>query len=149
MKKLAAISMLFFSVKLSVAQQMHPKNKQEIIGVCGKVMEAFKIGKFSAAYDLLRSYSVIEKYKLDTLVIVTNDQMKSLGSSYGSIMSYEEVSERDVKSSLVQLIYLLKFQHSFLKFSFILYNNGSSWTITSFTYDTEVGDLFTYSEKQP
>lgn len=147
MRKLVVMAILFMSVKSSLAQRMHPQNKQEIIAVCDRFMEAFKNGKYTEAYDSLKTYCVIEDYKLDTLATTSKDQMNSISGSFGKSLSFEQISERSVKNSVSKLVYLLKFEKSFLKFRFILYNNGSGWTITSFTYNDEVDDLFDSSIK--
>jgi len=139
----AVIAFFALNSQFVAAQVKYPTNKIEMIGVCTKFMETFKNEKFSEAFDLLKPYSVIEDYKLDTLAKTAKDQMASLSSSYGKIISYEELSEKDIKGSLVQIIYLLKFQQAFLKFTFILYNNDSGWTITNFKYNDEIDDLFT------
>jgi hypothetical protein len=98
MRKLAAIAMLFLSLKSSLAQQMRPQTKQEVIGVCAKFMDTFIREKFSEAFDLLKPYSVIGNYKLDTMANTVKGKMVSLSSSYGKIVSYEEVSEKTLKA---------------------------------------------------
>ena len=127
---------------LAFCQVKHPKNKQEIIGVCDQFMDAFKKSKFSEAFDLIKPYSVIEDYKLDTLAISTAQQIKDLSPSFGKMLSYELVQEKTVKSTLSHVDYLLKFEQSYLKFRFTLYNNGENWTITGFKYDVDADDLF-------
>jgi hypothetical protein len=112
-------------------------------------MDSFRNEQFQAAFDILKPYSVIEDYKLDTIANTTKEQMKSLSTSYGKIISYDELSERAIKKDLIQLNYLLKFQQAYLRFSFILYNNGSGWTITNFKYNEEIDDLFNPPAKQP
>jgi len=147
-RTIAVIVVFALNSQFVAAQVKHPTNKMEIIGVCTKFMGIFKNEKFSEAFDLLKPYSVIEDYKLDTLAKTAKDQMLSLSSSYGKIISYEELSEKDIKVSLIQLVYLLKFERDFLKFTFILYNNGTGWTVTDFKYNNEVDDLFIPVPKQ-
>jgi hypothetical protein len=147
MRKLVAMAMLFLSVKSSLAQRIHPQNKQEIIAICDKFMDAFKDGKFTDAYEYLKQYSVISDNTLDTLAAYSKDRMNSLREPFGKSLSFEQISERPVKNSLINLIYILKFERSFLKFRFILYNNGSGWTISTFDYSDQVDDLFDAATK--
>jgi hypothetical protein len=142
MRKLSLFLLLALVANASFAQIKHPKNKLEILAVCGKFMEAFKNGKFTDAYDSLKPYTVIEDYKIDTLVGKTKQQMIALSSSYGKAMSFERLHEKTVSNTLIQLNYLLKFEQSCLKFRFVLYNNGNGWTITNFKYNEEIDDLF-------
>jgi hypothetical protein len=142
MRKLVALLILFSFAKSSLAQRVRPQNKQEMIAVCNRFMQAFKSGKYFEAYDSLKAYTVVEDYKLDTIALTSINQMKALADSYGKSLSVEQISEKPVKNCLIKLIYLLKFERSWLKFRFILYNSGSGWTITSFTYNDEPDDLF-------
>jgi len=128
--------------QLAFSQIKHPRLKQEIITVCNQFMGTFQKGKFSEAFDLLKPYTVIEDYKLDTLANTAANQVKNLSSTYGKMLSFELVQEKTVKSTLSHLYYLLKFQQSYLKFRFELYNNGETWTITGFKYNDDPDDVF-------
>lgn len=126
----------------ALCQVNHPKTKQELIAVCDKFMDAFRKGKYTEAYDLIKPYTVIEDYKLDTLARKSTRQMLALTETYGKMISFELVSEKPVKFTLSRVISLLKFEKSFLRFRWILYNNESGWTIENFKYDEEMDDLF-------
>ena len=147
--QLLGVALLTLCSQFSMGQIKHPPNKQEIIGVCAKFMESFKNEKFQEAFDLLKPYSVIEDYKLDTIANSTKVQIQELNSTYGKVISYEALPEKNIKTSLVQLNYLLKFERDFLRFSFVLYYNGTSWTVTNFKFNSEIDDLFSVSPKQP
>ncbi len=149
LSQIFGVALLTLCSQFSMCQVKHPTNKQEIIGVCATFMESFKNEKFQEAFNLLKPYSVIENYQLDTIANTAKGQVQALNSSYGKIISYEALPEKNIKTSLVQLNYLLKFEHDYLRFSFVLYNNGTGWTITNFKYNSEIDDLFTISPKQP
>ena len=134
------LSVIFW--QSTFCQINHPKNKQEIIVICDNFMDKFKSGKYSDAFDLIKPYSVIEDYKIDTLAKTSQQQMTALSGSYGKVISFEQISDKLVKSTLSKLTYILKFEKYFLKVRFILYNNGNGWTITNFKYDDEIDDLF-------
>lgn len=147
MAKIYFLVIIVLSNQFSFGQINHPINKQDLIVVCTKFMETFKSEKYTEAFDLLKPYSVIEDYKMDTMAIATPEQMKTLSGSYGKMISFEQLSAKEVKGSLVKLVYLLKFEQYYLKFCFILYNNGGGWTITNFKYNDEIDDLFDASLK--
>ena len=142
MLKLSFLLILVTSCQSTFCQINHPKNKQEIIGICDKFMDTFKNGKYTEAFDLIKPYTVIEDYKLDTLAYKAKQQMISLSSSFGKVLSTELIVQKVGKNTLSKLIYVLKFEKSFLKFSFVLYNNGNGWSITNFKYDEEMDELF-------
>ena len=142
MQKSILFLLIVLASKVSFSQQNHPQNKQELIAVCTKFMDAFKSGKYDDAFQNLKSYTAIEDYKIDTLLKTVKGQMTNISSVYGKTLSYEEVSEKDVKNSLVKLVYLVKFEKFYIKFFFILYNNGSYWTVTNVKYTEDITDLF-------
>ena len=142
MKKYLALLPLCLFVQFAFSQVKHPKDKQQIISVCNQFMGIFQKGKFSEAFDLMKPYTVIEDYKLDTLAAKAAKQVKELSPSFGKMLSFELTQEKTVKSTLSHVYYLLKFEQSYLKFRFELYNNGESWTITGFKYNQDADDLF-------
>jgi hypothetical protein len=142
MPKLFFLLLLVIFCQSAFSQINHPKNKQELIAVCDKFMDTFKGQKYNEAFDIVKPYTVIEDYKLDTLAKKAEHQMMSLSGVYGKMMSFEQISEKPVKTSLSKLIYILKFEKYFLKFRFILYNNGVGWTIINLKYDDEIDELF-------
>jgi hypothetical protein len=136
------LALLIFAVNSAFAQARHPKTKEEIIGVCNKFMDDFRAGNYGIAFANIKPYTVIETYKLDTITGRVRNQMTTTIRVYGKALSYEEVSEKEAKNAVVRLVYLLRFEKAFLRFVFILYNNGSGWTITTFDYSENVDDLF-------
>jgi hypothetical protein len=142
MKKPILLLFLTLITKFSFCQLNHPQNRQDLIAICDKFMDAFKSERFDKAFDLIKPYSVIENYKLDTLASTVSRQVGGLSSVYGKLIGYEQVSDKQVKYSLVKLVYMIKFEKGFLELHFILYNNGTGWTITNFKYDEKTDDLF-------
>ena len=142
MKKFCLLFALVLSFGFSFGQVKHPKTKQEIIAVCNKFMDTFQKGKYSEAFDLMKPYTVIEDYKLDTLTNTAKAQMISVNNSYGKTIGFELVSEKAASLSLLKVTYILKFEQSVLKFRFVLYNNELGWTIIKFKYDADIDDLF-------
>jgi hypothetical protein len=136
------VALLLFAVSSTFAQTKHPKTKEEIVAVCNKFMDAFKAGDYGLAFGTVKPYTVIEPYKLDTITGRVRTQMATAIRTYGKVNSYEEVAEKQIKGSVVRLVYLLKFEKFFLKVVFILYNNGTGWSITSFDYSENVDELF-------
>jgi hypothetical protein len=142
MQKSFLFLVLLTAAQYSFAQVRRPQNKQDIIAVCDRFMEIFKNGKYQQAFDSLKLYSVLEDYKLDTLANTSSQQLNGLSSSFGKTLGYEKIAEKDARNCLIKLVYLLKFEKYFVKVVFVLYNNGSGWTITNFKYDEEIDDLF-------
>jgi hypothetical protein len=144
MPRYLVLFFLLTTSKLSFSQINHPQNKQELIAVCNKFMDTFKSEQYEQAFNLIKPYSVIENYKLDTMASTVTRQMAMLSDSYGKLVGYEQTAVKEIKLCLIKVVYIVKFEKSFLELHFILYNSGTGtgWTITSFKYDEETGDLF-------
>ncbi len=130
------LAILFpFCVLLSFGQTKPDKEKEKINSECDKFMHLFQISHFTEAFDLLKHISAIGDSTLDGLLETVTDQMNNVFPSYGKIMNYEFIGERNIKNIITKRFYLLKFQKYFLKFDFTIYNSESGWTVTNFTYD--------------
>jgi hypothetical protein len=142
MKKGIAFLLFIISAASSSGQKNHPQTKQELISYCGTFMTAFKLEQYTDAFESLKLFSAIESTKLDTLEYLVKQQMAYIVPHYGKMLSFEELSEKDVKASFVKLTYLAKWQKYYLKVFFVLYNNGSYWTVSNFKYTEDIDDLF-------
>jgi hypothetical protein len=134
--------MLLVSCKFQFGQETHLVTKPEMMAVCNKFMAAFRNKKYTQALQGLKPYSSIEPFKLDTLAVSASQQMAAFTKENGEMLSFEIASEKDVKNSLIKLTYLGKFKRWYIRFVFVLYNNGGGWAITKFNYDQEIDELF-------
>jgi hypothetical protein len=142
MKKPLVLLVLVLCARASFCQLNHPPSDVVMTNVTQKFMEMFKNGKYDEGFDMLKSYTVIEDYKMDTLAYTAKHQLTALGRAFGKAISFELASKSEIPNSLIKLIYLLKYERAFLEVRFVLYNNGSGWTITSFRYDEKTDELF-------
>ena len=134
---------LLLSISLSSCGQPNTdKGKAKLNASCDRFMQSFKEGKFSEAVQSLRQISVLDHETIDTLDKTVNEQMQGVIAAYKNIVGYELIEDRLIKNSIARRRYLLKFEKYFLTFNFILYNNGSAWTITNFNYKDEFQELF-------
>lgn len=134
----------FLSLTLLSCGQSKPNrdnDKERIDAVCDKFMQTFQEGKISEALQLLKQNTVISPSSIDTLQSTITKQMNNIFPSYGKMLSYEFISEHEIKDFIARRFYILKFDKYFLKFDFTLYNNGKSWTITGFNYNGELLEL--------
>lgn len=104
-------------------------------------MLEFKTENTHEAIEILKRNSVISSSAIDTLEVTINNQMKDYFPAYGKMLSFSFIKEKKVSNNISIRYYILNFSEMYLKFSFVLYNNGSGWKITSFNYNTELNDL--------
>ncbi|WP_276976132.1 hypothetical protein [Flavobacterium filum] len=138
------LTVIFLSLTLVSCRQNKQttdKGKERIDNVCDKFMQTFADGKISEALQLLKQNSVMSPSSIDTLQVTINNQVNTMFSAYGKIISSEFITERKVKDFIAKRFYILKFDKYYLKFDFTLYNNGKAWTITSFNYNEDLIEI--------
>jgi hypothetical protein len=106
------------------------------------VMQTLVAGKFSEGIQLFRKNSVMDTTTINGIDKTLNEQMKNIMPYYKKILGFELLDEKLIKNTVSRRRYLLKFENYFLTFDFILYNNGSGWTVSNFNYKDEPKELF-------
>lgn len=140
----ALITVFYCLISIASAAQKSPsidKDKDRINKVCDSFMQLFVENKISDAIQLIKSNSVIEKDKLDTLQVAIQQQLEYILTSYGKVIGYELVAEKKIKDVLCKRFYILSFKNYYLKFEFMLYKREKVWTITNFKFNDEVDNL--------
>lgn len=142
MRKLIGVVILSIFFSVSYGQSKSYTTKDSINMFCDKVMQTLVDGKYSAAIQMFKQKSVMDETVIDKIDKTLNDQMPGILPYYGKILSYELVEEKQLKNVLTRKRYILKFEYYFLSFDFVLYNNGSGWTVSNFYYKDETKELF-------
>ncbi len=109
---------------------------------CDKVMKTLADKKYSEAVQLFRQRSVLDTSNINSIDKTLVDQMTGLQPYYGKLVEYEFIEEKAIKNAVVRRRYLLKFENYFLTVDFILYNNGTGWTVSNFNYKDDPKELF-------
>lgn len=142
MRKLVAVVVLSMVFSVSYGQLKAYTTRDSINAFCDKVMQTLVDGKYSVAIQMFKQRSVMDETVIDKIDKTLNDQMPGILPYYGKILSYELVEEKLLKNALARKRYILKFEYYFLSFDFVLYNNGTGWTVSNFYYKDETKELF-------
>ena len=142
MRKLFGVAILCISFSVSYGQAKMYTSRDSINVFCDKVMQTLVDGKYSAAIQMFKQRSVMDITVIDKIDKTLNDQMPGILPYYGKILSYELLEEKLLKNALARKRYILKFESYFLTFDFVLYNNGTGWTVSNFYYKDETKELF-------
>ena len=142
MRKLISVIILSIFFSVSYGQSKMYTSRDSINLFCDKVMQTLVDGKYSAAIQMFSQKSVMDAAVINNIDKTLNDQMPGILPYYGKILSYELVEEKLLKNTLARKRYILKFENYFLSFDFVLYNNGTGWTVSNFYYKDETKELF-------
>ncbi len=136
--------MVLFSLFVFSAQAQPSKftTKDSLNLFCDNVMQGLTNSRFSEAIQLFRQKSVLDTTTINSIDKTLMDQMTSLQPYYKKVVGYQFVEEKVIQNSVTRRRYLLKFEHYFLTVDFVLYNNGSGWTVSNFNYYDNPKELF-------
>ena len=109
---------------------------------CDKVMQTLVDGRYSEAVQMFRQKSVMDTSVINNVDKTLNEQMPGILPFYKKIVGYQLIQENELKNALARRRYILKFENYFLTFDFVLYNNGTGWTVSNFYYQDETKLLF-------
>jgi hypothetical protein len=140
-KLLIAIFLSLTLISSAQNKQTTDKDKERIDNVCDKFMQIFVDGNISEALQLLKQNSVISPSSIDSIQATVNNQVTTMFSSHGKMLSSEFISEHKVKDFIAKRFYTLKFDQYYLKFDFTLYDNGKGWKITTFDYNEDLTEI--------
>lgn len=122
-------------------KQAEDKDLERLDKACDTFMQVFSKGQFKEAVEILRQNSVLEREKLDTLLVTIENQSHNIFPAYGQMLSAEFISERKIKGFIAKRFYILKFDKYPIKVDFTLYKGTRGWTITSFNYNEDLIEL--------
>ena len=142
MRKLFGVAILCVTFSISYGQAKMYSSRDSINVFCDKVMQTLVDGKYSEAIQMFKQRSVMDVTVIDKIDKTLNDQMPGILPYYGKILSYELLEEKLLKNALARKRYILKFESYFLTFDFVLYNNGTGWTVSNFYYKDDTKELF-------
>lgn len=142
MKQILLVIFVFLIGCQLNAQSKKLRDKEDMVGFSDKFMKTFSELKYNEAVAQLKQFWPVDPADLDTLLVTIQGQMEYVNERFGSVLGYEFVSDKQVKNSLYQRIYLLKLEGTYLKFRLLFYNNGTGWSINKFHYNDDETELF-------
>lgn len=141
MTKLLAFILSLLLVSCELNNQNSEKDKQRIDKVCDQFMQSFVESKSYEAMQLLKRNSIIPPDSIDSLQITISEQYKRIFPSFGKIISYQFITERNIKDFIAKRYYILKFEKYYIKFDFTLYKTVLGWAITNFNYNQDLSEI--------
>ncbi len=133
---------VFFCLFVFVSQAQLFTSRENLNNSCDKIMQTLVDGKPSEAIQLFRKNSVMDTVTINNIDRMLSEQMTTILPFYKKLTGYVLVEEKELKNILARRRYLLTFENYFLTFDFILYNNGTGWTVSNFNYKDDPKELF-------
>ena len=107
-----------------------------------RAMSFVREEKFAEAYAVLKPYWPLPGVEIDNMANQTHTQWPMVKQRFGASLGTERIAERQAGESLVQIVYLHKFERHALRWVFLFYKPVDRWMINSVAYDDSIASLF-------
>jgi len=138
------LSSLLLILTFSVSAQSLSQS-DDVRKLTDNVMNQLALQKYNDGLDMLKQFSVLSSADIGTIESTLSAQLPKITPSYGRIVGFEFVAQRQIASSLIDLKYLLKFEKHALIWTFGFYNSGSGWSLIALNYSDRLQELFSSS----
>ena len=109
--------------------------------LCEAALKALQEDGVRAAFAKMREVSPLPASEFDALEAMTEQQLDTVRPRFGEIIGYERVSVRKLSASVIECIYLAKFERHALRWRFYFYRPRDKWLLNSVKWDDKIGDL--------
>ena len=114
------------------------KSPDDAVALSDKVMAQVSSGDLRGGLEALKPYTVVPAAEFDAMIGQAELQQPMLAARFGKSIGYELLRNDTVGQSLVQLIYLHKYERHATVWRFIFYRTGSGWTLNTFKYVDDI-----------
>ncbi len=138
------ISTLFIFISLSLQATESLSNKDATQALAKEVMESVSKDKLKEGLLKLRPYTVAPVAEFDVQMGQMDLQVSAIAQRFGKSLGYDFVEEEQLGESLVQYVYLQKFEKHILVWRFIFYKPNQEWLLNTWYFNGDVKPLFKY-----
>lgn len=111
------------------------------VALSDRIMQKAAEGDVRAALELGRPYIVIPHSEFDSMLGQAELQLPMIAVRFGKPIGYEFLRNDTVGDSLVQTVYLQKFEKHAMVWRFVFYRNEKGWVLNSFKYADDLSSL--------
>lgn len=114
------------------------KDSDATVALSDQVMRKASGGDIRGAFELARPYVVIPQSEFDALLGQVELQLPMISGRFGKSIGYELLRNDTVGASLVQAVYIQKFEKHAMVWRFIFYKADTGWVLNSFKYVDDI-----------
>jgi hypothetical protein len=118
------------------------KNIDSIGVLLEYVMERLVKNEFVEAMKLLSYHTIMSENTFNIISSTFLEKKDDISKAYGEIVGYEEISNRKIGSSLIEKIFICKYEECASRFRFRFYNGKNGWKLIAIKYDLDIDTLF-------
>jgi hypothetical protein len=115
--------------------------QESVLRQCENILDTFHKEGVSNAFNIIRKLSPLPAAELDKLEEIANQQLASVGPRFGKIIGYEKISVTIKGSSVLECVYITKYENHLLRWRFYFYKPNEKWFLNSFYWDDKIHEL--------
>lgn len=142
MKYITLVLFIAFSFSIQAAESLSSKAATKELAK--EVMESVSKDKLKEGLLKLRPYTVVPVAEFDVQMGQMDLQLPAIAQRFGKSLGYDFVEEEQLGESLVQYVYLQKFEKHVMVWRFIFYKPNKEWLLNTWYFNDKVQPLFKY-----
>ena len=142
MRYILSILLVILSASTQAAESLSSKAATQALAK--EVMESVSKDKLKEGLLKLRPYTVVPVAEFDVQMGQMDLQIPAIAQRFGKSLGYDFVEEEQLGESLVQYVYLQKFEKHVMVWRFIFYKPTNEWLLNTWYFNDQVQPLFKY-----
>jgi len=127
---------------LGLAHGATLRNAEEAKELAEKVLSRAVVGNIDGITTVVKPYWPFPEDELEALVAQTAQQRGLLATRLGKSVGFTLVRREGVADTFLRLVYVERFEHTGLRWTFTFYKVNNVWKFNGFTWDDEIAKLF-------
>ena len=117
-------------------------NKDATKKLCETVMQSVANNQMKKGLEELRPYSIIPKSEFNVQFSQLDMQMPIITKRFGKAIGYDFINKKEIGTTLIQYIYLQKFEKHAMVWHFLFYKPKNKWLLNAWYFDDNIKGLF-------
>ena len=142
MKYVVSILICWLSWSAQAVESLSDKAAAQ--SLAEEVMERVSKDQFKEGLSKLRPYTVVPVAEFDVQMAQMDMQIPVIRQRFGKSIGYDFVEKEQLGNSLIQYVYLQKFEKHVMVWRFIFYKSKDKWLLNTWYFNDKVEPLFRY-----
>lgn len=138
------ISIIIFTLSFSTQAVESLSSEEAAQSLAKEVMENVSKDLFKEGLLKLRPYTVVPMAEFDVQMGQLDMQIPAIAQRFGKSIGYDFVEKEQLGESLMQYVYLQKFEKHVMVWRFIFYKPKDKWLLNTWYFNDQVQPLFKY-----
>jgi hypothetical protein len=118
------------------------KSPDDAVALSDNVMAQVASGDLRGGLEALKPYTVVPPAEFDAMIGQAELQQPMMHARFGKSIGHEIIRNDTVGQSLIQVVYLHRYESHATVWRFTFYRGSSGWVLNSFKYVDDITAAF-------